>query len=63
MEPRSAFAKPVALSNIARDIGQVFFASMFVGPIAGNVFNTPLVASGIMLSAIFWLTSLFLAKE
>lgn len=51
------------LSEISRDIGQVFFASVFIGPFFNELLNWPLVISGLILSLIFWSISLFLTKE
>ena len=51
------------LSEIARDTAQVFFASMFVGPlISGGQINWPVIISGSLLTLIFWALSLSLAK-
>jgi len=59
----NALAKPIALSHISREVGLVFFASLFVGPISANAWNATLIFSGLILSLIFWITSLLLAKE
>ncbi|MBI2053614.1 MAG: hypothetical protein HYT41_02630 [Candidatus Sungbacteria bacterium] len=55
-------AKPEALAEIARDIGQVFFASLIVSPLVANALEIRLTIFGLTLSSIFWLTSLFLSK-
>jgi len=52
------------LSAIFRDASQVFFASMFVGPIiSSNAVNWPLVLSGFFISYLGWLFSLFLTQN
>lgn len=52
-----------ALSEIARDIGQIFFASMFVGPLINKTINWLLIVSGLLLALVFWSASLLLVKE
>jgi hypothetical protein len=59
----SLFLKPVMLAEISRDVGLVFFASLFVGPITTDSWQFSIIFSGLTLSLIFWITSLFLAKE
>jgi hypothetical protein len=51
------------LSQIMRDIGQVFFASVFIGPFFGNTLNWTVIISGLILSLIFWSIDLFLIRE
>jgi hypothetical protein len=59
----SVFAKTDALSEIARDIAQIFFASLFVGPLVTNSFNLALMLLGLTLAVIFWLVGLALIKS
>lgn len=59
----SSLAKPEALSEISRDIGQVFFASFIAGPIVTGALDIPLGLSGLTLSIVFWLTSLLLSAK
>jgi len=54
--------KPTALSEINRDIGQIFFASLFIGPFLTNTISWPTVTMGLVLSLIFWSIGLLLAK-
>jgi hypothetical protein len=49
------------LSEIARDVGQVFFASMFIGPLVIGSVNWPLIITGFLVSLIFWLLSLLMS--
>jgi len=59
----SSLAKPEALARISSEIGQVFFASLFVGPLATNSIDSTLLVYGLVLSAIFWTTSIVLSKQ
>jgi hypothetical protein len=54
--------KLAVLSEIARDIGQVFFASTFVGPLAVGAINWPVLISGLVASLLFWAMSILLSK-
>ena len=47
-----------AISEIVRDIGQVFFASVFVGPLLGGQLHLVVALFGLVLSAGFWYASL-----
>lgn len=55
----------MALSEIARDIGQVFFATMVVSPflIGIDKINWLVIIGGGILSFVFWTLSVFLAKR
>ena len=50
------------ISEITRDIGQVFFASVFIAPLFSDTLNWTTVVSGLILSLIFWSLSLLLSK-
>jgi hypothetical protein len=50
------------LSEISRDIGQIFFASIFLTPLLGGTVNFPLVYAGLLLSLLFWYLSILLAN-
>jgi hypothetical protein len=52
-----------ALSDIYRDIAQVFFASMFVGPLATGAVRWQLLISGLILSTVFWLFCLSAVEQ
>ena len=56
--------KAKTVSEISRDLGQVFFASMFLGPLLvnGNI-NWIVVLFGLSLSIICWYWSLLIAIE
>ena len=58
-----SLAKPEALAEVSRDIGQVFFASLIAGPLVTGALDTNLTVFGLILSSIFWLTSIFLSKQ
>ena len=49
-------------SEILRDIGQVGFASLFVGPLINDSVNFTLVFFGALLSAFAWYLSLSIIK-
>jgi len=46
-----------------RDIGQVFFASVFIGPFFGSNLNWTVIIFGLILSLVFWSIDLFLIRE
>jgi hypothetical protein len=56
-------SKATILSEIARDIAQVLFASVFVGPLLSESPKWTLVFLGLVLSASCWLLSLSVVKE
>lgn len=56
-------AKFGALSAAFRDMAQVLFASVFVGPLVSNQSNSFLLANGLILSAVAWFISIVLIKE
>ena len=51
------------LAMIIRDAGQVFFASVFVGPLVSGNYHPFTIASGFVLSLITWYFSMSLIKE
>ena len=52
------------ISEIYRDIAQVFFASIFAVPLSDQKnINWIFIFEGLVLSIIFWLISLLLAKQ
>ncbi|TSD05033.1 MAG: hypothetical protein Greene071436_16 [Parcubacteria group bacterium Greene0714_36] len=51
------------LSDINKDIAQVFFAAVFVGPLIEGSTNGWLVLAGLILSLAFWFISTVLAYE
>jgi hypothetical protein len=50
------------LSEISRDIGQVFFASVFLTSLLSGTLNLFLVYAGLLLSLIFWYLGILLAN-
>lgn len=54
--------KPNALAEISRDIGQVFFASMLIGPLVSGNTDVLILFSGLAFSAVAWIVSLLLSK-
>lgn len=50
------------LSEISRDIGQVFFGLMFLGPLITGQIDWPIIISGLSLSIAFWVLSVILTK-
>lgn len=55
--------KSKSLAEIFKYVGQVFVASMFVGPIVTKTTSAPLFSAGLALSIGFWYVSLLLVKE
>jgi hypothetical protein len=55
--------KPETISEICRDIAQVFFAAMFVEQIALKTTNFIMMMSGLVLSIGFWYASLLVVKR
>ncbi|MBU6427019.1 hypothetical protein KGQ27_02145 [Patescibacteria group bacterium] len=53
--------KPNVFSEISRDIAQVFFAAMVVGPLIESP-TFYITGSGLFLSLSFWLVSLRVAQ-
>ena len=45
------------ISDISRDIAQVFFASVFIGPLVSGSENLSMLMAGIFLAFIFWYLS------
>lgn len=50
------------VSNVLVAAGQVFFASMFIGPFISGSINWPVVVGGAMLSFISWFLSVSIVK-
>ena len=48
------------LSEISKDIAQVFFASILIDPLVAHTANWPLVITGLILATACWLLSLYL---
>ena len=55
--------KKEKLSSIFEDVGEVFFASVFLGPLLSTESNWFLMTVGIMLSFASWYSSLYLARD
>lgn len=51
------------ISNVFVAIGQVFFASMFIGPFISGAMNWPVIVGGAALSLISWFFSVSIIKE
>jgi hypothetical protein len=52
------------LSEICRDVAQVFFASLVVAPLAAgfDIKQYPVILLGLVMSFLFWSFSFLLAK-
>lgn len=50
-------------SEILRDIGQVFFASMFIGPLITGSVDLSISLFGLLFSVLAWYSSVSLIKE
>jgi len=51
------------ISDIVRDVAQVFFASAFVGPIVSGEATLFFIIGGLLLSLAFWYWSIALIRE
>ena len=51
------------LSEITSDLGQIFFASVFLGPFFLAKTNWVVVILGLILSLVSWFASLLLIKN
>jgi len=49
-----SFINPKALGEISKDLGQIFFASVFLASLSGGTVNYFTVFTGLILSIIFW---------
>jgi len=59
---KNSFSKAKILSEITRDIGQVFFASMFVAQILSEG-EISIILIGLFLSILSWILSLQFASQ
>jgi hypothetical protein len=55
--------KSKAYSEILRDIGQVMFAAMVIGPIVSRSVDIPSAVYGLFFSSIAWYLSVSFVKE
>ena len=58
-----AFRKYETISEISRDIGLVFFATMFIEPIVAKTLDPVTIILGLLLSLISWFFSLSIARK
>jgi hypothetical protein len=58
-----SITNPETLSEISRDIAQIFFGGLVVGSIIDRSFSPAMILSGFILSVIFWTTSLWLIRK
>jgi len=45
---------PKALGDISKDLGQIFFASVFLSGLLGTAGNYFSIVTGLILSIVFW---------
>lgn len=55
--------KPETLSEISRDIAQVFFAAMVVESFVSRTYDAPMVTAGMVISTALWTSSLLLVRR
>jgi hypothetical protein len=56
-------SKPKILSEIFRDMGQVFFASVLIEPALSHSTNSSILFFGLVSSGVCWIAGLILAKK
>lgn len=56
-------ARSNVLSNISRDIAQVVFGSVFVGPLLGGTTKSHILLIGLFFAFVAWYFSVALVKE
>ena len=54
--------KTIAISEIIRDIAQIFFASVVIAPIMSGIVNGFTFFVGISFSIVLWLLSIAIIK-
>lgn len=54
MDTKNIFINPKALGEISKDLGQIFFASVFLTSLMGDTVNYFAVLAGLILSIVFW---------
>ena len=52
-----------ALSEMSREIGLVFFATMFLAPLVSNEYSTGSLIVGLLLAVTAWYFSLSIARK
>jgi len=62
MKMKNIFVNPRALGEISKDLGQIFFASVFLASLMGGKVNYFSVLTGFILSIIFWSIYVFTQK-
>ena len=50
----NSFLNAKALGEISKDLGQIFFASVFLAGLLGGKINYFSVITGLVLSIVFW---------
>ena len=50
----NSLVNPKALGEISKDLGQIFFASVFITSLMGDSVNYYVVILGLLLSIISW---------
>jgi len=62
VDVKSIFINPKALGEISKDLGQIFFASVFLAGLMGGAVNYFSVFTGFVLSIVFWSTYVITRK-
>ena len=50
----SSLVNPKALGEISKDLGQIFFASVFLTSLMSGTVNYLVIVTGLVLSIVFW---------
>jgi len=50
----NSLINPKALGEVSKDLGQIFFASVFLTSLMGGTANYLIIVTGLVLSIVFW---------
>jgi ABC-type Fe3+-siderophore transport system permease subunit len=59
----NSLINPKALGEISKDLGQIFFASVFITSLMDSTINYFIIILGLILSIIFWSVYVITRKD